>query len=49
MTIKRDAEWVYLEGWFNPDGKGVQIPFNEKLAHSHIHRLAPVVYVKRKL
>lgn len=46
--VSEDAEWVVVEGWFPPE-EGTQRPFREELKRAYLRRLAPVVYVKRKL
>lgn len=42
-------EWVFLQGWLDPDSEGVQKPFTAKERKSHIVKIAPVVYSRHRL
>ena len=46
--VREDEDWLYIQGWLDPDEKGEQKPYSEKLAKSMIKRLACVVMVRRK-
>ena len=41
--------WVELRGYLPPEESGVQMLYTERLRRDRIARLAPVVYVKRRL
>ena len=41
-------EWLELQGWLDKS-HGKREPYTDRLARSTVRRLAPVIYVKRKL
>jgi transcriptional regulator with XRE-family HTH domain len=43
-----DEQWVRVEGWLDPED-GTQKPFTDQLPLATVKRIAPVIYVKRKL
>lgn len=49
IFLSDDGEWIEFQGYMGPDEDGSQRPYLERLAKAHILKLAPVVYVKRKL
>lgn len=43
-----EGEWLVLEGWLDPvDGR--REPYTDRLLLATVRRIAPVIYVKRKL
>lgn len=46
--IKKDFQWIYLEGWLDPNSLGEQKSYNERVALEAVKRIAPVVIVQRK-
>lgn len=44
----KNEEWLLLQGWLDPDDKGQQKPYQEKLAMSSIKQIAVVVATKRR-
>lgn len=44
----REDRWLVLQGWLDPE-EGVQKPFTDRLLLATVRRIAPVIYVKRKL
>lgn len=49
LFVRADRDWVTLRGWLPPDEAGRQQPYEDRLARRVIRRLAPVVWIKRKL
>lgn len=47
--VKRDATWLSLGGWLDPDESGKQERYGDQVRLDQIARLATVVYVKVKL
>ena len=51
-SIKRfrrwDAQWLTAEGWLDEQG-GRRELYTEQIASSSLKRIAPVIYIKRKL
>lgn len=51
-SVKRyagdDGKELYLEGWLDPDEKGVQKPYQEKISSDTIKQIAVVTIVKRR-
>lgn len=45
---EKTPEWLVIEGYFPPDGNGVQKKYTEKRALTQVEFIAPVVYVRRK-
>lgn len=45
----KGKDWIRLAGWLNPDSAGRQAPYIDESDLTYIKRLAPVIYVKRKL
>jgi hypothetical protein len=43
-----DADWLTLHGWLE-EKNGQRQPYTERIARSVVRRVAPVIYVKRKL
>ena len=46
--IKRDAEWIYLQGWLDPDERGIQKPFTNKYALEFVESVSCVVMIRRR-
>jgi hypothetical protein len=44
----RDEEWIHLQGWLEPDNKGVQKPYNENIAVDVIEQVAVVAIIRRR-
>jgi transcriptional regulator with XRE-family HTH domain len=43
-----EGEWLVLEGWLDPV-EGRREPYTDRLLLATVRRIAPVIYVKRKL
>jgi phage repressor protein C with HTH and peptisase S24 domain len=43
-----EGEWLVLEGWLDP-AEGRPEPYTDRLLLATVKRIAPVIYVKRKL
>lgn len=44
-----DRGWIILSGYLPPGEDGAQTPYVERLRSNQVHRIATVIYVKRKL
>lgn len=44
-----EGAWTLLQGWLPPDATGIQQPYTSREETDAIARVAPVVYIKRKL
>ncbi|MBI1364201.1 MAG: hypothetical protein GC134_09470 [Proteobacteria bacterium] len=49
LLKKEDADYVWLQGWLPPDDLDRQKPYIEQRRKTIIRRMAPVIYVKRKV
>lgn len=49
LLESEDPEWIALAGYLPPDDDGKQVLYTERLRRDQVHRIATVVYVKRKL
>ncbi|MBY0430069.1 MAG: hypothetical protein K2Q10_02645, partial [Rhodospirillales bacterium] len=49
LFLSAGPEWVNVKGWLDADPNGHQEPYFEDIKRTQIKRLAPVIYVKRKL
>jgi phage repressor protein C with HTH and peptisase S24 domain len=49
MVRSEESDWLHLQGWLDPDERGHQEPYEEKLRRDQVRRVATVIYVKRKL
>jgi phage repressor protein C with HTH and peptisase S24 domain len=49
VFLRRGGDWIDFKSYLDPDEKGVQTPYNDRIARAEIARLAPVVYIKRRL
>ena len=49
IFVGADAEWVEFRGYLPPDEAGAQAPYIDKRTRASLARIAPVVYVKRRL
>lgn len=52
-TIKRydreDQDWLHITGYLDPDEKGYQMDFSEKVKKSIISQVATIIFVKRRV
>lgn len=49
IFIQQDETWLTLKGWLAPETDGRQKPYIDQRRLSEIRRIAPVIYVKRRL
>lgn len=49
ITDDKGVTWLEVTGWLPPNAKGVQKPMTQRFLREYVTRLAPVIYVKRKL
>jgi phage repressor protein C with HTH and peptisase S24 domain len=49
LLKKEDADYVWLQGWLPPDELDRQKPYIEQRRKNIIKRIAPVIYIKRKV
>lgn len=43
--LGKDDEWLYVQGWLEPNDQGLQKPYSEKLALSSVKRVVSVVAI----
>ncbi len=46
--VEKEGEWLLLEGWLDPDEKGDQKLYRDKILISAVKRMGTVVFVKRR-
>jgi hypothetical protein len=49
LFIGEESEWLVTKAYTDPDAKGLQRAFEDKVKRSTIKEIAPVVFVKRKV
>lgn len=49
LFIGEERDWFVLRGFTDPDAKGVQRPYEDRVKRSVVTEIAPVVFVRRKV
>lgn len=44
-----DQDWLHLRGYLDPDEKGDQTPYDDKIRRNKIDQIATVIFIKRKI
>ena len=49
LFVGEEKEWLILKGYTDPDAKGIQRAFEDRVKRNVITEIAPVVFVRRKV
>jgi transcriptional regulator with XRE-family HTH domain len=49
LFVGEEKDWLILKGFMDPDAKGVQRPFEDRVKRGVVMEIAPVVFIRRKV